>query len=312
MALGFEVRKVRDTQRTKHSSFDEVECRVLDEDYSGINAAFRYWIDTPDKEPQTLWLLSVSLGPGWTAPGRAVRQQQFTISTIRDLPLARWEQAARGVVTWAIDDLHEWGDPSIADKRAEFPGQVVLQVTPQNSRTPHRTDQVNELVSAVAPELDDDETPGGRRRRMSLRKLANVAIDYRNELVHGRPDPAVAIATKYGVSPSTARTWIHRARNAGLLAPAVGRTAGEGLKLFTQGSYYNKTPMKPVSDVDALTQDVQALTASAALLEEKLATLSMDRKDIEGRLKAAHEALMAARTARDQARAARDHAEGSD
>lgn len=289
MALSFEVRKARASTGSKRASFDIVECRVHDPDYSGIDVTYRFSIHTPDKAERTVTLDSVKIGQAWTRPGRPVTKR-FTLSGVRDLPLARWEQAARGVVTWAIDDLEEWGDPRIAESYGISSDQVFLEVTPGHSSPPRQHD-VDELVKTIDPNLEDDDTPGGRRRRTSLRKLANVAIDYRAALMNGRSDPAAAISEKYGVSPSTARSWIHRARAAGLLSPAVGRTAGEGVKLFTQGSYRNSTSVEPVGEVESL-------TALAAHLDAKMADLTAERAQVHDQLR--HYQALRARAKRDE------------
>lgn len=306
MALSFEVHRKGATVHTTGAYIDTVQCLVLDDDYS-VDATFEFGIITSTDGPRTVKLMSVTIGHAWTKRDRprSDNAKTFSISAIRDFPLVRWEQAARGVVTWAVDDLAEWDTSA---------GKFALKVAPRHeSESESPQDRiVDELVESVDPDVKNDHTPAGRRRLASLRKLASVAVDYRNELMHGRSDPAVAIAFKYDVSRSTARSWIHRARNAGLLAPAVGRTAGEGLQLFTQGSYSHKTPVRPANDIDAMRQDIEATTAAAAILEQKIADLSTERKKIEQRIGEAHATLMAAMTARDQARAASDQAKGSD
>lgn len=308
MALSFEVHRKGETVHTEGAYIDTVRCLVLDDDYS-VDTTFEFGIITANKGPRMVKLMSVTIGHAWASRDRprADNAKPFSISAVRDFPLVRWEQAARGVVTWAIDDLAEWDTSA---------GRFALKVTPgHESESESESPQgrlVDELVESVDPDVKNDHTPAGRRRLASLRKLASVALDYRNELMHGRPDPAVVIAGKYDVSPSTARSWIHRARAAGLLAPAVGRMAGEGMKLFTEGSYSHKTLVRPTDDIDAMRQNLEAATAAAAILEEKITDLSMERKVIEQQLDKAHAALTAAMAARDQASEASDQAKGSD
>jgi len=57
--------------------------------------------------------------------------------------------------------------------------------------------------------------------------LIEVAMEYRTNVKAGLHNPAAMIAEKHGVKPATARSWIHRARELGLLGPAKGTTAGE-------------------------------------------------------------------------------------
>lgn len=242
MALSFEIQRVTASERSERGVFDKVDCRVLDDEYNGVDVVFRFSVATYDDDRREVGLRSTKIGQAWVRPGRP-HVKRFTISIIRDLPLTRWEQAARGVVAWAIDDLAEWDDPG---------GRFAIQLTPRNGQASPREDQIDELLKSVHPNLEDDGTPSRRRKIASLRKLASVAIDYRNELMHGRPDPAAAIASKYYTSPSTARSWVHRARAAGLLAPAIGRMAGEQVGPYVQASHMGTASVAPIDDVDNL------------------------------------------------------------
>jgi hypothetical protein len=69
----------------------------------------------------------------------------------------------------------------------------------------------------------------------SERFLETVAEDYRTFLARGERSPAKAIAEKYGSKPATARSWIYRARLAGLLGPADSTRSGEATLPGTPG-----------------------------------------------------------------------------
>jgi transposase-like protein len=57
--------------------------------------------------------------------------------------------------------------------------------------------------------------------------LHKVASQYRASVKAGLRNPGAVIAEKHGVNPATARNWVRRAREEGLLGPAKGPTAGE-------------------------------------------------------------------------------------
>jgi transposase-like protein len=186
-----------------------VRCTVHEEDQPHVRAQFDFqcWL-AEDLSDMTAYLVAVKLES--ICLEHMATPVPITISAVRDFPLARWESAARSLVIgkFADDDVEKTlALPIDSDTKRKIVTEVLLQ--------------------GLYPGIDDDPTPGGRRRARSLRKLADVAAHYRELLSMGRADPAAEIARTNDVSPSTARTWIHRARQAGLLGPAVGRTPGE-------------------------------------------------------------------------------------
>lgn len=81
-----------------------------------------------------------------------------------------------------------------------------------------------------------------------------IAMYYMDLVARGRSDPAVEIARHFGLTPTTARSWIHRARKAGLLGAAVGRTAGTAVE-------YTSALMSARRNLHALTKDLdEAMT----------------------------------------------------
>lgn len=60
----------------------------------------------------------------------------------------------------------------------------------------------------------------------ALFRLAEVAGAYRMNVARGDRDPVSAIAREYDVKPATARSWVYRARKAGLIDPTLTRKGG--------------------------------------------------------------------------------------
>ncbi|MFE7237903.1 hypothetical protein [Streptomyces sp. NPDC057580] len=109
---------------------------------------------------------------------------------LRDLPLARWESAAR----WRAE--LELGQGGSSDKRPE---------------------SAEAWVFKLYPELRDDDTPAAQRRLRGLTHVADIAMEYATLSILGVKDPAAAIARRRDAKPATVRSWIHRARKAGFL-----------------------------------------------------------------------------------------------
>ena len=65
------------------------------------------------------------------------------------------------------------------------------------------------------------------RRPLSSERLQEVADVYRRAFAKGQ-HPTEAVRVEFEVSRSTASRWVKRARQEGLLGPAVPRRAGEG------------------------------------------------------------------------------------
>ncbi|MFD9905893.1 hypothetical protein [Streptomyces sp. NPDC059063] len=143
----------------------------------------------------TLAPVAVSLRP---APGLSYDEyRRLPIGDIRNLPLVRWESAAR---------LHV--DAYL------MKGQK-LDVVPA-----YKNDldwEAQELALEHYPDIADVSTPGAMRRRKSMTHLASVAMEYTTHTLAGVKDPAAAIARSREANPATVRSWIHRARKAGFL-----------------------------------------------------------------------------------------------
>lgn len=143
-------------------------------------------------------------------------QRPLDVAKIRDLPLGRWERAALSAASSAA-----------RNEPADYLEGISAASLPAEQRDRLAADLVNDLY----PGLEADRSPAGRRRLSGLLRLAQVGLDYRDLMREGRSDPAAEIARMNSVSPATARSWVHRARKAGFLGQAKGRSAGEQLDL---------------------------------------------------------------------------------
>lgn len=179
-----------------------VTCALQDDDHPEYRATFALLI-TEAGTTRTVALRTVTVA--------ATGAPALTTSAIRDLPLHRWELAVRNITTLWLDRASEEG---YAQGVAIAGGDI------------DREALVDELMRSLYPAAADDDTPAGVRRYNSLLRLAEVAVEYQLLLAEGRSDPAAEIARMRGVSATTVRGWIFRARKAGFLGPATGPTAG--------------------------------------------------------------------------------------
>ena len=115
------------------------------------------------------------------------------------------------------EDLKHRPEISVYELRAEFPWAGW-----ERAARVAAAEEFAERVGHLRP-------VGVESREGSLftRLLIEVAMEYRSNVKAGLRNPAAMIAEKHGVKPATARSWIHRARELGLLGPAKGTTAGE-------------------------------------------------------------------------------------
>ncbi len=128
--------------------------------------------------------------------------ETLSVATVRDLPLARWQQAALQTA------LTERPEP--------------LDLTDEIGRLHAIGDEVDRVHPGLARRIMfGPASPAERRRFESARKLAEVAYDYRELVNAGTPDPAAQLARQRGAKPGTVRTWLTRARQAGFLDPSV-------------------------------------------------------------------------------------------
>ncbi|MDP9225722.1 MAG: hypothetical protein M3P18_18150 [Actinomycetota bacterium] len=120
------------------------------------------------------------------------------------------------------DKIDSMPNPAISTQelRAEFPWTTWERAA--------RAAAANFLISHYADRRPGLSPNGLFEPRSSFDALLlQVVEEYRANVVSGVRNPAAMIAEKHGVKPATARSWLHRARQLGLLGPAADRAAGE-------------------------------------------------------------------------------------
>jgi Helix-turn-helix domain len=133
------------------------------------------------------------------------------LSSDRRFPLRTMVDAAvRGVAFELMEVPIDQVDPRRENKRLVPDEHGLVQVyAPAFSDAPGRSAR---LVSKP-----------GEKQSPDLQRVAEV---YRWAVAGGMA-PSHEIAGEFGVTRATARKWVQRARERGVLAPAVGRRAGE-------------------------------------------------------------------------------------
>jgi hypothetical protein len=124
--------------------------------------------------------------------GYRVSSLNLIDTPLRELPVSRWEKAARAA----------------AERRLVAAGPYGQQVSGD--------DLARTLVDAKFPELSDAAGGNALRRRNGLLHLAKMAYEYMQIQESGAANPAQALAERHGVSSATVRGWLHRARKEGL------------------------------------------------------------------------------------------------
>lgn len=126
----------------------------------------------------------------------------------------------------AIVGLEMWGREPVSAKWAEMPGLPdAKRIGAGDLRLVPLGHILDEATAKPTAEVAVEPRPS--RSRLGDEHYRQVADLYR-QIVHagGRESrsPAVAIAQRFAVAPTTARTWIRRATAAGLLPPATSGT----------------------------------------------------------------------------------------
>lgn len=122
--------------------------------------------------------------------------------SVKDLPLARWEKAARAA----------------AERRLMAGGPYVQHVAPE--------DLAQSVVDEKFPELAGATGGNALRRRNGLIHLAKMFEEYKRAEESGVENPAQVLAGKHSVSAATVRGWLHRARKEGLAPESAHPNAG--------------------------------------------------------------------------------------
>lgn len=216
---------------------------IRDANHPGIQAAFQYLAPDPPAQIEQVGFSVTSFAaerPNGVAP--------FGPGVIKDLPLARWDRVAQAAVTQAVLERNI-AAVSIPLEPGEYQrlienGQMYGSELPDEEiatplRPRDRRERAIEMVRRIRPDLDPNESRGAARSWNGLVKLAEAMDEYTELLATGTTDVVGEMATAHGVAPATVRTWVHRARQAGItatgflgwhplpLVPAYIRASGE-------------------------------------------------------------------------------------
>lgn len=163
---------------------------VRDSEHPSFEAAFRY-IAAP-QAPLRPQAIEVRQRPAATTE----QAEPLNPSTMRDLPLTRWDRYARAHV--ALHAMDADAAPLAGDpwKHSRKWGEA--------------------LVRRRYPDLNPEAGAGQKRRWESLTHVASVTMEMLSLQVYGAKDPTAAVAEHHGVKPATVRSWLHRARQSGV------------------------------------------------------------------------------------------------
>ncbi|MBM0238434.1 hypothetical protein JNW88_17080 [Micromonospora sp. ATA32] len=189
--------------------FHAVEVTVQDSEDPRLTATFGYVIGAFTRP---LLLRSIAVGPSAGVP--LGKQARLTISGVRDLPLSRWEAAARAHLVQRF---------SLSEDQVLKVARIGLGAAEEDLRRMADIIGPAKSVERLYPGLEHSDRPADVRRYRSLLHLAEVAQEYRSAQLEGVPDPAAKVARDRAVNPATVRSWLHRARKARLLGPDPGR-----------------------------------------------------------------------------------------
>ncbi|MGW7457147.1 hypothetical protein [Streptomyces sp. NPDC054797] len=181
-----------------------VSAQLTDSEHPALVVEFEY---ARIAESGRLFPRSVSIGP---APDLSIGQNvPVTAGLIRDLPLARWDSAAR---SHTQASLQEWEESGLVDGIGRPTLRALRDLTPA------------ELVEVIEPGLRESTSTSKAhsRRYSSLLHQCRVAIEYTKLRMEGVKDPASRMARDHDVQPATVRSWLHRARNSGILPSNQG------------------------------------------------------------------------------------------
>lgn len=145
----------------------------------------------PREQPQ--------LGDGWQLEGDP---QRLGVAILRDLPIARWERAARLAAQLHQGERIPWGWEG-------GPGQDEV------------TARAELAVKALHPGVDPESGKAGARKWAKLTRYAQVVLQHQQAQLGGDADPVGTVASVRGVSPATVRSWLYRARSEGVTPESI-------------------------------------------------------------------------------------------
>lgn len=121
---------------------------------------------------------------------------------IKDLPVARWERAARAAADAKVGGVKSWSWQTTADQA-----------------------EIKRLAEAIVremnPGLDPAAGKAAARRWNRLVRLAEVVNEHDAARARGAKSPAGEVAQARDVEPSTVRSWLSQAKQEGIAAGAI-------------------------------------------------------------------------------------------
>lgn len=189
---------------------------INDSSHPGIRASLQYLVQN-----ELGRLESVGFSVMHLVADRPEGAARFGPGVIKDLPLARWDRVAQAAVRQAVIKrsvarvsvpLGSSEHDSLFDG-PEDPDEVIA--TPLHVSRDRR-ERAIEMVRGVRPDLDPNESKGAARSWNGLVRLAEAMDEYMEVLASGAEDPVGEMVRRHAVAPATVRTWVHRARQAGL------------------------------------------------------------------------------------------------
>ncbi|WP_251060564.1 hypothetical protein [Streptomyces sp. ISL-100] len=179
-----------------------VSAQLIDSEHPELAAEFEYLCISAEGQ---LFPRAVRVGPAPELPlGRTI---PVTAGMLRDLPLARWESAAR---SHTQASLQAWEQNGLVDGLGRLTLRALRDLKPE------------QLVEVIEPGLRESTRKADVRRYYSLLHQCSVAIEYTKLRMEGVKDPAARMARNHDVQPATVRSWLHRARKSGILPSNQG------------------------------------------------------------------------------------------
>ncbi|MEF9903707.1 hypothetical protein [Streptomyces sp. P9-A2] len=151
----------------------------------------------------------------------------LTPTLIRDFPMSQWDRIAQAAVRRSrATHLLQGAKRSLESTRVKVMGlepAVERDAAMPLTWGPSKIEAVElpkpkpeDVVGLLAPGLNPEQGPGAKRRWNSLMRYVKIYTEYEELLAGGNTDPITALAQQNDVAKATVRSWLHRAREAGV------------------------------------------------------------------------------------------------
>lgn len=160
---------------------------------------------------------------------------------IKDLPITRWDRVAQAAVTRALarsvpSSITTQVGVAEAPDRSDEAAATLMPVPSKVAVS--RRDRAIQVVSKLRPDLVPSKSKGAARSWNGLVKLAEAVDEHSEEMVKGVPDPVAVMAERHGVAPATVRTWLHRARQAGITMATLATSGAGNAESIALGTFF--------------------------------------------------------------------------